>query len=179
VAVPSLDRTAVERAADARAHERRRAGHRRAGAGDRRYPNHGGGGHVVLSREGARHVRVRRLGAAGQAGVTASQPDLRHRRRSAGDRGGAADPDGGAVSGGRAIVTNDPAVGSFRVLIPYLLASEPSAYLKSAAHQPVHWHPWGEAALQRARAEDKPILLDTRAASPHRPHATPAEPHHD
>src|SRR5438445_5046361 len=41
-AVPALDRTAGERSADDRAHERRRAGHRRAGAGDRRYPNHGG-----------------------------------------------------------------------------------------------------------------------------------------
>ena len=44
-----------------------------------------------------------------------------------------------------------------------LLASEPSAYLKSAAHQPVHWHPWGDAAFARARAEDKPILLDIGA----------------
>src|SRR6266540_3401765 len=47
--------------------------------------------------------------------------------------------------------------------MPNLLASEPSAYLKSAAHQPVHWHPWGEAAFARARAEDKPILLDIGA----------------
>src|SRR2546426_11693161 len=44
-----------------------------------------------------------------------------------------------------------------------LLASEPSAYLKSAAHQPVHWHPWGDPAFARARAEDKPILLDIGA----------------
>src|SRR5438309_9810309 len=47
--------------------------------------------------------------------------------------------------------------------MPNLLASEPSAYLKSAAHQPVHWHPWGEPAFSRARAEDKPILLDIGA----------------
>jgi uncharacterized protein len=43
------------------------------------------------------------------------------------------------------------------------LSTEPSAYLKSAAHQPVHWLPWGEAAFARARAEDKPVLLDIGA----------------
>src|SRR2546427_6467119 len=47
--------------------------------------------------------------------------------------------------------------------MPNLLATEPSAYLKSAAHQPVHWHPWGEGAFARAKAEDKPILLDIGA----------------
>ncbi|HSE49383.1 MAG TPA: thioredoxin domain-containing protein [Terriglobales bacterium] len=44
-----------------------------------------------------------------------------------------------------------------------LLAGEASAYLRSAAHQPVHWLPWGDAAFARARAEDKPILLDIGA----------------
>ncbi len=43
------------------------------------------------------------------------------------------------------------------------LASEPSAYLKSAAHQPVHWSPWGDAAFARAQQEKKPILLDIGA----------------
>ena len=43
------------------------------------------------------------------------------------------------------------------------LAGEASAYLASAAHQPVHWLPWGEEAFARARAEDKPILLDVGA----------------
>jgi uncharacterized protein YyaL (SSP411 family) len=38
-----------------------------------------------------------------------------------------------------------------------------SAYLRSAAHQPIDWHEWGEAAFARARAEDKPILLDIGA----------------
>src|SRR5437899_12199980 len=44
-----------------------------------------------------------------------------------------------------------------------LLASEASAYLKSAAHQPVHWLPWSDDAFSRARAEQKPILLDIGA----------------
>ena len=47
--------------------------------------------------------------------------------------------------------------------MPNLLAAEPSAYLQSAAHQPVHWLPWGEAAFARARADDKPVLLDIGA----------------
>src|SRR5207302_1822250 len=58
-------------------------------------------------------------------------------------------------------------------------ASEPSAYLKSAAHQPVHWHPWGEAALARARAEDKPILLDIGAVWCHWCHVMDGESYED
>lgn len=38
-----------------------------------------------------------------------------------------------------------------------------SAYLRSAAHQPIDWHEWGEEAFARARAENKPILLDIGA----------------
>ncbi|MGA2536341.1 MAG: thioredoxin domain-containing protein [Terracidiphilus sp.] len=44
-----------------------------------------------------------------------------------------------------------------------LLARSGSSYLRSARHQPVQWHPWGEAAFARAQAEDKPILLDIGA----------------
>ncbi len=38
-----------------------------------------------------------------------------------------------------------------------------SSYLRSARHQPVRWFAWGEEAFARARAEDKPILLDIGA----------------
>jgi uncharacterized protein len=38
-----------------------------------------------------------------------------------------------------------------------------SPYLRSAAHQPVDWHEWGDAAFAKARAESKPILLDIGA----------------
>ena len=38
-----------------------------------------------------------------------------------------------------------------------------SSYLRSARHQPVHWHAWGETAFVRAQAENKPILLDIGA----------------
>ncbi len=44
-----------------------------------------------------------------------------------------------------------------------LLRDAASAYLRSARHQPVRWHPWGEAAFARAQAEDKPVLLDIGA----------------
>src|SRR3990172_2187249 len=39
------------------------------------------------------------------------------------------------------------------------LIHETSPYLLQHAHNPVHWYPWCEEALQRARSEDKPILL--------------------
>jgi uncharacterized protein YyaL (SSP411 family) len=43
------------------------------------------------------------------------------------------------------------------------LKDSASPYLRSAAHQPVDWHEWGEEAFARARAENKPILLDIGA----------------
>ncbi|MGA2046635.1 MAG: thioredoxin domain-containing protein [Terracidiphilus sp.] len=43
------------------------------------------------------------------------------------------------------------------------LSQAASSYLRSARHQPVEWHAWGEAAFARAQAEDKPILLDIGA----------------
>src|SRR5262249_35405878 len=39
------------------------------------------------------------------------------------------------------------------------LAEESSPYLLSHAGNPVHWQAWNAAALERARAEDKPIFL--------------------
>ncbi|HEV2799227.1 MAG TPA: thioredoxin domain-containing protein [Pyrinomonadaceae bacterium] len=39
------------------------------------------------------------------------------------------------------------------------LQNETSPYLLQHAHNPVDWYPWGEEALGRARAENKPILL--------------------
>jgi hypothetical protein len=44
-----------------------------------------------------------------------------------------------------------------------LLEHSASAYLRSARHQPVRWHPWGDAAFALAKSEDKPILLDIGA----------------
>jgi len=39
------------------------------------------------------------------------------------------------------------------------LAKETSPYLKLHAHNPVDWYPWGPEALEKARAENKPIFL--------------------
>ncbi len=39
------------------------------------------------------------------------------------------------------------------------LANEASPYLRQHADNPVDWYPWGPEALERARSEDKPILL--------------------
>lgn len=39
------------------------------------------------------------------------------------------------------------------------LINETSPYLLQHAHNPVDWYPWGPEALERARSEDKPILL--------------------
>ena len=63
--------------------------------------------------------------------------------------------------------------------MPNLLASEPSAYLKSAAQQPVHWHAWGGPAFVRAREEDKPILLDIGAVWCHWCHVMDGESYED
>lgn len=38
-----------------------------------------------------------------------------------------------------------------------------SAYLRSARHQPIDWHEWGSEAFEKAKAENKPILLDIGA----------------
>ena len=43
--------------------------------------------------------------------------------------------------------------------MPNRLAQETSPYLQQHSDNPVDWYPWGEEALARARAEDKPILL--------------------
>ena len=43
------------------------------------------------------------------------------------------------------------------------LKDSASPYLRSASHQPIDWHEWSDAAFSRAKAEDKPILLDIGA----------------
>ena len=43
--------------------------------------------------------------------------------------------------------------------MPNRLIDETSPYLLQHANNPVDWYPWGEEALQRAKDEDKPILL--------------------
>ncbi len=47
------------------------------------------------------------------------------------------------------------------------LANATSPYLLQHAQNPVDWYPWGEEALQKARAEDKPIFLSIGYAACH------------
>ncbi|MRT93258.1 thioredoxin domain-containing protein [Ancylomarina sp. 16SWW S1-10-2] len=39
------------------------------------------------------------------------------------------------------------------------LINETSPYLLQHAHNPVNWYPWGDKALAKAKAEDKPLLI--------------------
>jgi uncharacterized protein len=43
--------------------------------------------------------------------------------------------------------------------MPNRLADETSPYLLQHKDNPVDWYPWGPEALERAEAEDKPILV--------------------
>jgi len=47
------------------------------------------------------------------------------------------------------------------------LAAEPSPYLRQHAGNPVDWYPWSAEALNRARSEDKPILLSVGYSACH------------
>ena len=51
--------------------------------------------------------------------------------------------------------------------MPNRLASETSPYLIQHAENPVDWYPWGPEAFERARREDKPILLSIGYAACH------------
>ncbi len=47
------------------------------------------------------------------------------------------------------------------------LAAEKSPYLLQHAHNPVDWYPWGEAAFEKARKEEKPIFLSVGYSTCH------------
>ncbi|HSF60881.1 MAG TPA: thioredoxin domain-containing protein [Gaiellaceae bacterium] len=47
------------------------------------------------------------------------------------------------------------------------LASATSPYLLQHAENPVDWYPWGEEAFERAREEDKPLLVSVGYSSCH------------
>ena len=52
-------------------------------------------------------------------------------------------------------------------IMPNQLASSNSPYLLQHKNNPVDWHPWGPAALEKARKEDKPIFLSIGYAACH------------
>ena len=62
---------------------------------------------------------------------------------------------------------------------PNSLAQASSAYLRSAMHQPIRWHEWGEEAFAAAQRENKPMLLDIGAVWCHWCHVMDRESYDD
>src|SRR5215831_4825446 len=63
--------------------------------------------------------------------------------------------------------------------MPNRLIEETSPYLLQHADNPVDWYAWGEEALERARREDKPILLSIGYAACHWCHVMERESFED
>ncbi len=59
------------------------------------------------------------------------------------------------------------------------LARASSAYLRSAMHQPIQWHEWGDEAFATAKRENKPMLLDIGAVWCHWCHVMDRESYDD
>jgi len=59
------------------------------------------------------------------------------------------------------------------------LANETSPYLLQHKDNPVNWFPWGEEALQKAREEDRPILLSVGYSACHWCHVMERESFED
>lgn len=55
------------------------------------------------------------------------------------------------------------------------LIHESSPYLLEHAHNPVDWHPWGAEALEKARKENKPIIISVGYAACHWCHVMEGE----
>jgi uncharacterized protein YyaL (SSP411 family) len=47
------------------------------------------------------------------------------------------------------------------------LINEASPYLLQHAHNPVDWYPWGDEAFEKAKAEDKPVIVSIGYAACH------------
>src|ERR1700712_2655069 len=59
------------------------------------------------------------------------------------------------------------------------LIDETSPYLLQHAHNPVDWYPWGEEALQRAKTENRPILISIGYSACHWCHVMEKESFED
>tara|TARA_B110000879_G_scaffold47964_1_gene67627 strand:- start:2270 stop:4384 length:2115 start_codon:yes stop_codon:yes gene_type:complete len=59
------------------------------------------------------------------------------------------------------------------------LINETSPYLLQHAHNPVNWHPWGDDALNKAKAEDKLILVSIGYSACHWCHVMERESFED
>ncbi|MEN8243121.1 MAG: thioredoxin domain-containing protein [Chloroflexota bacterium] len=63
--------------------------------------------------------------------------------------------------------------------MPNQLANQNSPYLLQHKDNPVDWYPWGEAALQKAKTENKPIFLSIGYAACHWCHVMERESFED
>jgi uncharacterized protein YyaL (SSP411 family) len=63
--------------------------------------------------------------------------------------------------------------------MPNRLAQETSPYLHQHRDNPVDWYPWGPEALERARSEDRPILLSVGYSACHWCHVMERESFED
>ena len=63
--------------------------------------------------------------------------------------------------------------------MPNRLATETSPYLLQHKDNPVDWYPWGEAALARARDEDRPLLVSIGYSACHWCHVMERESFED
>jgi uncharacterized protein YyaL (SSP411 family) len=63
--------------------------------------------------------------------------------------------------------------------VPNALAQETSPYLRQHAENPVDWLPWGTAALARARAQDRPLLVSIGYSACHWCHVMERESFED
>src|SRR6185369_10351233 len=63
--------------------------------------------------------------------------------------------------------------------MPNHLINETSPYLQQHAHNPVDWYPWGDEAFEKARKEDKPILLSIGYSTCHWCHVMERESFED
>ena len=59
------------------------------------------------------------------------------------------------------------------------LVYETSAYLLQHAHNPVNWYAWGEEALNKAKQENKPILVSIGYSACHWCHVMERESFED
>ena len=59
------------------------------------------------------------------------------------------------------------------------LGQSASAYLLSAAHQPIHWYSWSDEAFEAAKNRDRPVLLDIGAVWCHWCHVMDGESYED
>src|SRR3954454_7004567 len=120
---------------------------------------------AVLRRALARHVV---FGLPGHV-------DLRLRDAGADERQGESDRHDCPPSRHRGRVSHVASLGS----MPNRLAAETSPYLLQHKDNPVDWHPWGDEALERSRAEDKPVLLSIGYSSCHWCHVMERESFED